>query len=238
MCPKYEAGDPLETGFKRILPERHSRGAPPLKTMTSLLTMPLDDKHALRRAIRRARMGLPPAYRLAAAQAVARHARRFLARGRRVGGYLATGSELDLEPLMSAALFRGVTLFLPKIPDRGRRLWFSKLGTANRWSHHPRYGIAEYHGPVLRAHKLDVLFVPLLGVDEEVFRLGQGWGFYDATLEFRRRQLHRRRPLLVGVAYDCQRVARVPRDPWDVQLDYLVTESGLHRFPRLPMKDE
>jgi 5-formyltetrahydrofolate cyclo-ligase len=193
-----------------------------------------DDKHALRRTIRRARMALPKAYRLAAAQAVARHARRFLARGRRIGGYLAAGSELDLEPLMSAALFRGAALFLPQIPDRGRRLWFSKLGSANRWSHHPRYGIAEYHGPVRRAHKLDVLFVPLLGVDEEGYRLGQGGGFYDATLAFRHRQVHRRRPLLVGVAYDCQRVARVPREPWDVQLDYLVTESGLHHFPRRP----
>ena len=75
-----------------------------------------------------------------------------------------------------------------------------------------------------------LLFVPLLGIDADGYRMGQGGGFYDSTLAFRRRHPHYGKPLLVGVAYDCQRVARVPREPWDVRLDYLLTESGLHRF--------
>ncbi|SCK12002.1 5-formyltetrahydrofolate cyclo-ligase [Vogesella sp. LIG4] len=187
------------------------------------------DKQALRRQVRRARMSLSPQQRAAAMRLVVRHASRFLRRGKRIGAYLAAGSELDLEELISTTLWRGGEVFLPQIPNGSRRLWFSRLGDAARWYNHPRYGIAEYDGPCLRAERLDVLFVPLLAVDAQGYRMGQGGGFYDSTLAFRQRH-PQRRPLLVGVAYDCQRVAAVPREAWDVRLDYLVTESGLYRF--------
>jgi 5-formyltetrahydrofolate cyclo-ligase len=188
--------------------------------------VPIDDKQAMRRTIRRARVALSHSTRLRAELQIARFASRFLKRGKRIGGYLASGSELDIESLLGKALHRGAQVFLPVIPERGRRLWFSRLGKENLWYRHPRFPIMEYAGPVLRAERLDVLFVPLLGVDDEGYRLGQGGGFYDTTLH----AAGRRRPLLVGVAFDCQRVARVPREPWDVRLDWLVTESGLIRF--------
>lgn len=192
------------------------------------------DKPALRRRIRRARQALSRGYRLDAMRAIARHASRLLKRGKRVGAYLAAGSELDLEILMSVALWRGAEVYLPQIPRRGRRLWFSRLGAADRWYLHPRYRIAEYDGPALRAERLDVLFVPLLAIDDDGYRMGQGGGFYDTTLAFRQRARQFGKPLLVGVAYDCQRVERVPREPWDIRLDYLLTESGLRRLPLSP----
>ena len=135
------------------------------------------DKPALRRRIRRARQALSRGYRLDAMRAIARHASRLLKRGKRVGAYLAAGSELDLEILMSVALWRGAEVYLPQIPRRGRRLWFSRLGAADRWYLHPRYRIAEYDGPALRAERLDVLFVPLLAIDDDGYRMGQGGGF-------------------------------------------------------------
>ncbi|WP_261174457.1 5-formyltetrahydrofolate cyclo-ligase [Chromobacterium amazonense] len=200
--------------------------------MTSSTTaMTFIDKQALRRRIRRARMALPPAYRAAAARAIARHASRLLQRGKRIGGYLAAGSELDLSELLNAALWRNGQVYLPQIPRRGRRLWFTRLGAADRWYRHPRYRILEYAGQRLRAEWLDVIFVPLLAVDRDGYRMGQGGGFYDATLAFRRRHPQSGRPLLVGVAFDCQLVDAVPREAWDVRLDCLLTESGLRRLP-------
>ncbi|UTH76183.1 5-formyltetrahydrofolate cyclo-ligase [Chromobacterium sp. IIBBL 290-4] len=192
---------------------------------------PIQDKAALRRQLRRARMALPPAYRAAAAHAIARHASRLLKRGKRVGGYLAAGSELDLAEILNAALWRGADVYLPQIPRDSRRLWFTRLGAADRWYLHPRYRILEYAGARLRAERLDVIFVPLLGVDRQGYRMGQGGGFYDTTLAYRRRHPQGGRPLLVGVAYDCQLVDAVPREAWDVRLDYLLTESGLRRLP-------
>ncbi|MEN3811497.1 5-formyltetrahydrofolate cyclo-ligase [Chromobacterium piscinae] len=150
---------------------------------------------------------------------------------KRVGSYLAAGSELDLAEVMNAALWRGAVVYLPQIPRRGRRLWFTRLGAADRWYLHPRYRILEYAGARLRAERLDVVFVPLLGVDRDGYRMGQGGGFYDSTLAFRRRHALSGKPLLVGVAFDCQLVDAVPREAWDVRLDWLLTESGLRRLP-------
>lgn len=195
--------------------------------MSDLFPIQIDEKLALRRVVRRARMALPRRERQHAEQRVASFAARFLKRGKRIGGYLASGSELDIEPLLSKALQHGARIFLPVIPDHGRRLWFSRLGKPDLWYRHPHYPLVEYAGPVLRAERLDVLFLPLLAIDDDGYRLGQGGGFYDASLA----RTGALRPLLVGVGFDCQRVSHVPREPWDVQLDYLVTESGLTHFP-------
>jgi len=192
----------------------------------------VSDKISLRKTIRRQRMALSPAYRAQAMRSTARHASRLLARGKRIGAYLAAGSELDIEILLSTALQRGASVWLPQIPARGRRMWFSRLTAQGHWYRHPRYGITEFDGPCLRAEKLDVLFIPLLAVDAQGYRMGQGGGFYDSSLAFRRRHACYGKPLLVGVAYDCQRVAAVPREAWDIRLDCLLTESGLYRFSR------
>ena len=99
-----------------------TRGAPaPAMTASPAVTAPQNtdssymDKPALRRRIRCARQALSHDYRLDAMRAIARHASRLLKRGKRVGAYLAAGSELDLEILMSVALWRGAEVYLPQI---------------------------------------------------------------------------------------------------------------------------
>jgi hypothetical protein len=69
----------------------------------------------------------------------------------------------------------------------------------------------------------------LLAVDEEGYRMGQGGGFYDSSLAFRQRPRRYGKPLLVGWPMIASGWQQVPREAWDVQLDYLLTESGLHR---------
>ncbi|WP_215796448.1 5-formyltetrahydrofolate cyclo-ligase [Paludibacterium paludis] len=190
-----------------------------------------DDKVRLRRELRRRRKALTRDERRRAETALVRHAMRLVRRNKRIGAYLAAGSELDLAPLIRRARRLGAVVHLPAIPRQGRRLWFTRVGDdASRWRLHPRFGIREYDGPRCRAERLDVLLIPLLGVDRDGFRLGQGGGFYDATLAFRRRRALVRRPLLIGIAFDCQCVEQVPRDPWDVALDGVLTPSGLRRF--------
>jgi 5-formyltetrahydrofolate cyclo-ligase len=34
--------------------------------------------------------------------------------------------------------------------------------------------------------------------------------------------------LLVGVGYECQKVAQVPADPWDMHLDAVITERKIY----------
>jgi 5-formyltetrahydrofolate cyclo-ligase len=195
------------------------------------------DKHKLRRALRAQRNSLSRRARRAAAHELARRAAPLLLRHRRIGFYLANDGEMDLAPLMNQALWRGKACFLPVVPPRGqRRLWFTRLTDRPVWRHN-RFGIAEHWSEQwVRAARLDVLFIPLVGFDARGNRLGMGGGFYDASLAYLGARRAWRKPYRVGVAFECQKVDALPADPWDVPLDAVVTEKRLYRFAPRGMK--
>ena len=49
-----------------------------------------------------------------------------------------------------------------------------------------------------------------------------GGGFYDRALA------GVTGPLLVGLAHAIQQVDSMPRDPWDISMDFVVTDTALH----------
>ncbi len=79
----------------------------------------------------------------------------------------------------------------------------------------------------MRARRLDVVLVPLIGFDARGWRLGQGGGHYDRTFGFVRRTGGR--PVLIGLAYECQRLVSAPREGHDVRLHAILTERRLYR---------
>jgi len=70
----------------------------------------------------------------------------------------------------------------------------------------------------------DLLLGPMLAFDREGFRLGYGGGYYDRTIKALEQA--GRRPRCIGLAFSGQRVEHVPREPHDVPLDAILTESG------------
>jgi 5-formyltetrahydrofolate cyclo-ligase len=154
--------------------------------------------------------------------------------GKRVALYLPFDRETDTAELIAAARRRGARVFVPVIVDRrhGRIRFYPFDGKTRRGT----FGIGV---PSQLAHPtaprwLDLIVVPLVGVDGAGRRLGMGGGFYDRALAFRR---HRRRwpgPHLVGLAFDCQRTESSFAEAWDVKLDSLATESGLQHYLRSP----
>ena len=67
----------------------------------------------------------------------------------------------------------------------------------------------------------DILLVPMLAFDRRGYRLGDGGGFYDRTLERLRETCE---PLAIGVAYAAQEVDAVPVGKYDQPLNWVVTE--------------
>jgi len=190
------------------------------------------DKASLRRSLRQRRAGLPAAYRRHAELRIASRLQRLglFKRGRLLGVYMALGSELALGAVMARAQRLGVKLYAPLIPRCGRNMRFADLASQRGVLRENRFGIAEYHTrPTLSARALHAVLVPLVGFDAACQRLGQGGGFYDTTFQFRRRHSHWRKPQLVGVAFECQRVASLPVEAHDVMLDRVVTERAGYR---------
>jgi 5-formyltetrahydrofolate cyclo-ligase len=82
----------------------------------------------------------------------------------------------------------------------------------------------------VRAQELDLILMPLVGFDDRGNRLGMGGGFYDRSLEFLRHRQHWRKPHLLGIAYDFQRVNGLTADPWDVPLQGVITDQAVYLY--------
>ncbi len=197
---------------------RHSRGAPLLIPMN-----PIEHKAQLRRHLRQRRGELSMQQRHEAQMAVIAQVRRYLKPGKRIGVYVPCGSEFSPWPMMLKALQRGVRLYLPQVPKQGRQLRFVRFDQEADWSL-GAYDIPEPdHHESCSSRQLDVVFMPLVGFDSHRGRLGQGGGFYDATFAFRRTRKHYQRPLLIALAFECQRHDFLPAEPWYVKPDMILT---------------
>jgi len=152
--------------------------------------------------------------------------------GKRIALYLPFDRETDTGALIAAARRRGVRLFVPVIVDRRHsRIRFYPLEGKTRRG---VFGIAVPSSQALptASRWLNLIVIPLVGVDALGRRLGMGGGFYDRALEFRRRRRNWPGPRLVGLAFDCQRTESSFAEPWDVSLDSLATESGLQHYSK------
>ena len=185
----------------------------------------------LRRTLRARRRAIPGAERRAAAKRLAVFAdrARLLRPGRRIALYLPLPEEIDTSELIERARRRGCQVHLPRVVDtRAHRMVFVDSRAPLRRG---RWGILEPEGSArIETRRLEVVFMPLVGFDDQGNRLGMGKGFYDRAMSFRLRHPRSRRPLLVGLAFACQQVDTLPARAHDVPLDLVLTERGITRF--------
>ena len=199
-------------------------------------TLPGEDRAQLRRAFRSLRRAIGAAERRAASAALARllSTKGLLRNGRRIALYLAHDGELDPVDVARLARPRGARLFVPVVTHAGAGLMrFAPLDSPPRAWRRNRYGIRE-PGGIARlwrgARRLDVVLMPLVAFDSAGNRLGMGGGYYDRALAFRSRRRHWHRPLLVGLAYDCQEASTLSTARWDIPVDLIATPTRLMRI--------
>ncbi|OSI14370.1 5-formyltetrahydrofolate cyclo-ligase [Neisseria dentiae] len=193
--------------------------------------MSAQDKAGLRRSLRRARQSLGKNERARAELAANRFLKRHIRRNGRIGIYWPIGSELRLNGFIQTALTRGAKLYLPYIEPHSLRLWFTPYQADGRKAErrHSRGSLAipQFSGSKIRAHRLNVLLVPLVGIDRQGYRLGQGGGYYDVTLAALKGRL---KPHTVGAGFACQLCGSLPHEAHDIALDAFVSEAGIMRF--------
>jgi 5-formyltetrahydrofolate cyclo-ligase len=189
-------------------------------------------RHALRRTLRKRRDALSHAARAAGERRILASlaASPWLRPGRAVGLYVSRGSEVSTVALRALARRRGCRVYLPRLTDYAARhmVLLPDLGRPMRQNH---YRIGEpLGGAKVTPQALDLVLVPLVGFDASGNRLGNGAGYYDRWLASRHGT--RGAPLLVGVAFECQRCATLEPAAHDVPLDAVVTERGVQIFNR------
>jgi 5,10-methenyltetrahydrofolate synthetase len=75
--------------------------------------------------------------------------------------------------------------------------------------------------PVVRP---DACLIPPVGFDEKGYRLGYGGGYFDRTLAALSPQ-----PLKIAVARGMSRIDTIHPQPYDIPMDFIVTEAGVDR---------
>jgi 5-formyltetrahydrofolate cyclo-ligase len=189
----------------------------------------------IRREMRARRRLVTRQERELAARCIATGAERaYLIRpGYRIAVYHPFGHEADVTHVTGLAWRRGCEVYLPVVMHQRRftmqfvrfrpdaRLKVNMFGIPEP-DDHPQVRI-----PPLR---LDVIFMPLVAFDEHGWRLGSGAGYYDRRLQHLRGSRQWRRPKLVGVAYEHQRLEALSPGAWDVPMDAVLTERHLYRF--------
>lgn len=70
----------------------------------------------------------------------------------------------------------------------------------------------------------EAVLLPMNGWDPQGYRLGYGAGFFDRTLASLGK-----RPVVIGISYEQARLDTIHPQPWDIPVDYLVTERGVYR---------
>lgn len=192
----------------------------------------MQDKHALRKTIRKRRAQLPAGEQAAAARDFRRHLQRYprFHTARCIAAYLPMRGEADPQAIIEAAWDLGKEVFLPVL--RGNRLAFSAYRPDTRLENNA-LGIPEPQGGTTLSspRQLDLVIAPLVAFDANGNRLGMGGGFYDRTFSFLRRQHGQGRrwqkPHLLGLAHAFQQHAGLPRESWDVPLSAVLTEHGI-----------
>ena len=135
-----------------------------------------------------------------------------------IGFYWPFRGECDLRPFMGRLYPQGITPALPVVVAKAQPLIFrtwrpDAAMTTGVWDIPIPDGTPEVH-PTL-------LLVPLVGFDDQRFRLGYGGGFYDRTLAGRDPQ-----PVTWGIGLSCQRLPTIVPGPHDIAMDRIFTEQG------------
>jgi len=193
-------------------------------------------KEALRKRMRALRAGWTEAWARERSRKVCRRLAAWpvFRAARVIAAYRATPGEVRLEPLLRAAAGRGVRICVPFYEaKRGAYAWAWWTPAAPERA--GRHGIAEPKRP-RRADpaEVDLVLVPGLAFDAAGHRLGRGGGHFD-------RLLARTAGWRAGVAFEAQRVTRVPVGSHDVNVDVVITDKEMYAIkvkPNLKKSEE
>ena len=145
-----------------------------------------------------------------------------------IASYCPKGREFDALCVAEMAHQKGFKVALPVIQKGTRILKFSEW-TPSCDMKPNQYGIAEPHNTETLTP--DIIIVPFLAFDRRGTRLGQGGGYYDATLS----DLRENKDILaIGMGYSQQAVLfNLPREDHDEPLDWVITPKEAHYYGRI-----
>ena len=149
----------------------------------------------------------------------------FFKTSQNIMAYVAFRNEVDTLPVIRHCLSESKRIIVPMTVPKTRELLLSELKDPERDLRPGTFGVPEPAPEFIRpfpAQDLDLILVPGVAFDEQGFRIGYGAGYYDRFFA----RLTRKIPS-IGLAFELQIIDRVPAEPTDQPVDFIITENRL-----------
>ena len=196
---------------------------------TSLMNTPARQKATLRSHFKSQREQLPGPERERHSAQICSHlaTNTWVTQADTVAVYLGIGAEACIDGWFSEAWQNKQALFAPAIEPLAKRMHLHPLTPTTPLQTGPhgiRSPTADIHPPAVK--RFHCMLLPLVAYDLSGTRLGMGGGYYDRYID-----ALAHRPRLIGIAFQVQQSEdALPREPWDIPLDGVITEQGFYRF--------
>ena len=182
-------------------------------------------KNDIRIALKKKRRAITPIRRSRDSKKIALHILNSteLNLGNKVGLYLALKHEVNTKILINAFLNLGKKIFLPVI--KKNEIFFARYDPEITSITENGYGIGEPATKdtiMLQPGSLDTVFFPIVGFNNNFYRIGMGGGFYDRSFK----DVEENSPIRIGLAFSFQKVTFEP-ERHDVPLFAICTEDGI-----------
>ena len=142
---------------------------------------------------------------------------------RTVFSYLAVPKEADLSALHQWLAYRDCQIAFPVTLPNGimhafapKSPWRFELTQFDIRSPVPEYATK------ISPEEIDLVLAPCVAFDEYCHRLGHGGGYYDRFLP------KCKKAILIGIAFERQKLPELICGDLDIQMDYYVTESSVY----------
>jgi 5-formyltetrahydrofolate cyclo-ligase len=134
--------------------------------------------------------------------------------------------EVDTEAVFLLLQQAGMTVSYPRVHSEGQMMLHRVHCPADLQRGYRDLLEPAASQPRIAAADVDLLLVPGLGFGPNGERLGRGGGFYDRLLA-----QAASKAVVLGLAFDFQRVAGIPMQPHDRYVNGVATERGLVLYP-------
>ena len=140
----------------------------------------------------------------------------------KVALYASDDREVITYPLINRAQFLDKGVSFPKVTsnDQKEMTFLYVLSVSDL---KPGFkGILEPDASATVMERPDLIIMPLVAFDPNRNRIGQGGGYYDRYLK--------EHPdiFTIALAFECQKVDRIPAEEWDIRPNMIITENSIY----------
>lgn len=185
----------------------------------------MDDLAILRHTLREKRRHLPNHTIITASQQVFQKTISLPAfqQCQHIACYFSHENEIDPHSIVDYAKKHNKQLYFPVIDHKALQFYLIDQHTKYEKNIYKIPEPVHQHNAFFPIPSIDLFLIPLVAFDAQCHRIGRGMGYYDRTLAHRNKNA-----ILIGLAYEFQKVDRIVPQDWDVDMHYVVTEKTIY----------